>query len=125
MNYLASKVQFGTCLGSLTCVYIMVGKEVKIMALIVWLVVGIAAALIINLLKGHDTVLNTSAAIIGALGVGGGYALWAKDAADSIYSTLTTLSWANFWAAVVGAVAFVIVSQLFTLEMHEYSNAHL
>lgn len=92
------------------------------MAFIVWIAIGIAAALIINMLRGHDTVLNTVAAIIGAAGSGAGYALLFKESSESIMHALNTATWENTLASIVGAAVLVVLTQLFTLERKEYKT---
>lgn len=92
------------------------------MAFLIWVIVGISVALLINTFKGHNTLLNSSATIIGAIISGGSYALYTKDASTSIYSTLTQSTWENFAASIIGSVALGVLAQLFTLEMREYET---
>lgn len=94
------------------------------MAIAIWIMVAVVIALLSNVFESRNMVANTIAAFLGALLVGGGYALYYKGA-ETATNALTTATWENFTASVVGAILFVIVAQLFSFEwttLHKHSS---
>lgn len=92
------------------------------MSVLLWIIVGVIAAIIVNSLRGHNTLLNTTAALAGSIGSGFTYILTTLSANDSVFDALASTNWNSFWVAVIGAVVFSTVAQLYTLESKEYNT---
>ena len=89
------------------------------MAILVWIIVSISIAVMANQFKNHDSILNITVALVASIGVGGGYAIYAKEANQSIFEALTKFTWQNFIASLLATVVLVILAQVLTYKEHK------
>jgi uncharacterized membrane protein YeaQ/YmgE (transglycosylase-associated protein family) len=93
------------------------------MTFVSWILVGVAAGLIVSMLFDSNMIVNLVLGVVVSV-LGGGLTAIFTRGSESIWQSLTTFEWNSFWVSVASAIAILAIAQPLELRSGRQSLQH-